>query len=353
MTFAEDNADYESWLATQCDVIRDDLDYKHERMTENAFIFLRATFFRWAKTIEALLPTLKGAPVVLSVGDAHLENFGTWRDSADRLVWGVNDFDDASVIQYPFDLVRLCTSALLVPGTGSTASEAAAAILTGYVRGLAQPRPTLVSDADGWMQSQLAPTDKSERRFWKGIDKEAEAVPPVQVQGNLTAALPPDASVERFASRRKGGGGLGRPRYLVIAVWRGQRIAREAKAAVPSAWDWAHRKPEAPSRFLELARGPYRLPDPVLTSADRFIIRRVAPDSRKIDIVDEPDRPIDARVLDAMGFDVGAIHASDPQSRLAIQADVKMQPKNWLADASELARKAITEDFESWRSAHQ
>ena len=227
-------------------------------MTENAFIFLRATFFRWAKTIEALLPTFKGAPVVLSVGDAHLENFGTWRDSADRLVWGVNDFDDASVIQYPFDLVRLCTSALLVPGTGSTASEAAAAILTGYVRGLAQPRPTLVSDADGWMQSQLAPTDKSERRFWKGIDKEAEAVPPVQVQGNLTAALPPDASVERFASRRKGGGGLGRPRYLVIAVWRGQRIAREAKAAVPSAWDWAHRMPEAPSRFLELARGPYR-----------------------------------------------------------------------------------------------
>ena len=122
---------------------------------------------------------------------------------------------------------------------------------------------------------------------------------------------------------------------------------------MPSAWDWAHRMPEAPSRFLELARGPYRLPDPVLTIADRFIIRRVAPDSRKIDIVDEPDSPIDARVLGAMGFDIGTIHASDPQSRMAIQADVKMQPKNWLADASELARKAITEDFESWRSAHQ
>ena len=91
----------------------------------------------------------------------------------------------------------------------------------------------------------------------------------------------------------------------------------------------------------------------MLTIADRFIIRRVAPDSRKIDIVDEPHSPIDARVLGAKGFDIGTIHASDPQSRMAIQADVKMQPKNWLADASELARKAITEDFESWRSAHQ
>ena len=28
------------------------------------------------------------APQVLSVGDLHLENFGTWRDADGRLVWG-------------------------------------------------------------------------------------------------------------------------------------------------------------------------------------------------------------------------------------------------------------------------
>ena len=31
----------------------------------------------------------------LSVGDLHVENFGTWRDSEGRLIWGINDFDEA------------------------------------------------------------------------------------------------------------------------------------------------------------------------------------------------------------------------------------------------------------------
>jgi len=32
---------------------------------------------------------------VLAVGDLHVENFGTWRDAEGRLIWGVNDFDEA------------------------------------------------------------------------------------------------------------------------------------------------------------------------------------------------------------------------------------------------------------------
>ena len=31
------------------------------------------------------------APEVLAVGDLHLENFGTWRDTDGRLSWGIND----------------------------------------------------------------------------------------------------------------------------------------------------------------------------------------------------------------------------------------------------------------------
>jgi Uncharacterized protein conserved in bacteria (DUF2252) len=29
--------------------------------------------------------------VLLAVGDLHVENFGVWRDSRSKLVWGVND----------------------------------------------------------------------------------------------------------------------------------------------------------------------------------------------------------------------------------------------------------------------
>jgi uncharacterized protein (DUF2252 family) len=117
LTLNDDNDAYEAWLRTQCDVVQADLDCKHERMKTNAFIFLRATFFRWAKTIPALLPELDQAPKVLSVGDAHVENFGTWSDPNGDEVWGVNDFDDRPAA-YPAIIARETSAAVdVVSGT--------------------------------------------------------------------------------------------------------------------------------------------------------------------------------------------------------------------------------------------
>jgi len=53
------------------------------------------------------------------------KNFGTWRDGDGRLVWGVNDFDEAAVMPYPLDLVRLAASIRLAPG-GSISNQATA-----------------------------------------------------------------------------------------------------------------------------------------------------------------------------------------------------------------------------------
>ena len=129
MSFKADNRAYEKWLRTQCDVVDRDLVRKHDRMKEIPFIFLRATFFRWAQRIEKVCPDLAEAPAVLSVGDVHVENFGTWRDAEGRLVWGINDFDEAADIPYPFDLVRLATSAFLVPKSRLPPRDVANAIL--------------------------------------------------------------------------------------------------------------------------------------------------------------------------------------------------------------------------------
>ena len=141
MTIVDDNAAYEKWLGDWCDVVQADLDYKHDRMKLNPFAFLRATFFRWAKVIPIALNELAVAPGVLSVGDAHVENFGTWLDANGNEIWGVNDFDDAASIPYPFDLVRLATSAVLVPQTTSTETQVSAAILEGYKAGTHDASP--------------------------------------------------------------------------------------------------------------------------------------------------------------------------------------------------------------------
>src|SRR5205809_6794101 len=140
MSFRKDNDAYDAWLARHCDVVKKDVRHKHKRMTKTPFIFLRATYFRWAKKIGTWCPEVIDAPKVLAVGDLHLENFGTWRDADGRLVWGVNDFDEAAHMPYTLDLVRLATSALLAHGKqGAPADAIARAILSGYRRGLEDP----------------------------------------------------------------------------------------------------------------------------------------------------------------------------------------------------------------------
>src|SRR6202040_1164104 len=89
------------------------LELKHKRMAEGPFPFLRATFYRWAQLWPELCPRLAATPRGLGVGDLHVENFGTWRDSEGRLIWGVNDFDEACSLPYANDLVRLAVSAQL------------------------------------------------------------------------------------------------------------------------------------------------------------------------------------------------------------------------------------------------
>src|SRR5712691_1636427 len=95
MNIQEATQVYEAWLAKQTPIVGQDLGKKHKEMARKAFPFLRATFYRWAQLWPELCPELARAQTVLAVGDLHVENFGTWRDSEGRLIWGVNDFDEA------------------------------------------------------------------------------------------------------------------------------------------------------------------------------------------------------------------------------------------------------------------
>src|SRR5262245_7406379 len=127
--------DYEDWLSHQVDLIEADLLLKHRQMKSSLFAFLRATFYRWGPLWRETCPDLVETPRVLAVGDLHVENFGTWLDKEGRLVWGVNDFDEAARMPYAVDLVRLVTSAILAQSENKLAIDAtgaATAVLDGY-----------------------------------------------------------------------------------------------------------------------------------------------------------------------------------------------------------------------------
>src|SRR5215468_1179201 len=116
MNFNKATAKYEDWLGQRLRIVVDELAYKHEQMRTAPFPFLRATFYRWSQVFAEVCPVAARAPEVLAIGDLHVENFGTWRDGEGRLIWGINDFDEVTVLPYTNDLVRLCTSALIAIG---------------------------------------------------------------------------------------------------------------------------------------------------------------------------------------------------------------------------------------------
>ena len=352
MSLLEDNAKYEDWLRRNCDVVEADLELKHERMGKTPFLHLRATFFRWAKTIEALCPDLAEAPAVLAVGDVHLGNFGTWRDAEGRFVWGVNDFDDAAVMSYPFDLVRLCTSVRLTDNMMIKAREAAHAIVAGYKRGLAEPRPSFLDGQEAWLRPFLAASDAERRKFWKDIKDLGEAQPSEVVRDGFEQSFPRGVTDLTFHTQTKGGGSLGRPRYVAVAKWRGGPIVREAKAVVPSAWDWAHGRKSTKSRFLELAESEYRAPDPFLISYKHFVFRRLSPDARKLDLDQGVPAALEALFLEAMGFELGSLHAADSKSR-AIASHLDTLSADWLVRASKTAADAVKKDFNEWKGANR
>ena len=292
-----------------------DLDYKHDRMKKNAFVFLRATFFRWARRIETVCPDLAGAPAVLSVGDLHVENFGTWRDAEGRLVWGINDFDEAADIPYPFDLVRLATSAL--PGSRSrglrTREVANGRSSTATARALrTRGRRCSTNRKPGCVQLVACSDKTTAIEFWRE-DREAtdRAVPPDTAADGLRAqpAARRHAAALRDARRRAvaAWGGLA---TFAVAEWRGGRVAARGQGLVPSGWDWAHDRvsrlvafPRSRSRYVPVAGSVSRC---AATSSLSAASPRIP---GKVEFGNDPS--VSRELLTAMGFDLGAIHAAD------------------------------------------
>lgn len=90
---------------------------KYQKMAESAFIFFRGTnHLFWQDTSHDWRISLFGGKPASQVwlqGDAHVYNFGALHDHHNRIYYGMDDFDDALVGDYQYDLWRLAISMVL------------------------------------------------------------------------------------------------------------------------------------------------------------------------------------------------------------------------------------------------
>jgi hypothetical protein len=347
------NNEYEDWLRNELDgdIVKDAIDKKHEKMSAGPFPFLRATYWRWAETILTVCPKLADAPACLAVGDIHLENFGTWRDDDGRLVWGVNDFDEAADMPYALDLVRLAASAILGrPARALAGKDVCASILEGYGDGLDSPRPFVLDDEHGWLRVLVVVPEAERRKFW---DKVGSLKPPKQPATKpyvdaLEAAMP-EGNIEITVCRRSAGiGSLGRPRWVGFGEWRGGRVVREAKAMVTSGWIRATKQGSGKLRCKEIAFGQYRAADPWFDVTGNIAVRRLSPNSRKIEVEDMPGELLQSKMLRAMGHELANVHLGTGNPGAAIARDLKVRDDGWLREAASTAAEFVQGEFEAW-----
>ena len=356
MNIVKATARYEEWLRAHTTVVEPDLRLKHERMAEGVFPFLRASFYRWVQVWPDVCSDLATAPRILAVGDLHVENFGTWRDVEGRLIWGVNDFDEAFPFPYTNDLVRLATSALLAieeSKLAATSKDACLEILDGYTKSLNEAGQAFVlEEGHRWLRAIALNELRDADRFWQKMEQLAKVRNEISPSAReaLEHLLPYPGLRYKLARRVAGLGSLGHQRFVAIADFHGGKIAREAKVLVPSAAFWAEGRSGPSEIYYQAILAPaVRCPDPFVQLRGRWVVRRLSPHCSRIELAMLPRNRDECKLLFSMGWETANIHLGSREAVKAIRKHLAKQKSGWLHSAATNMAKAVRQDWQTWR----
>ena len=312
------------------------LAHKIDRMVASPLAFLRGSAPLFYQLLERH-PALREGPPGDGwlVGDAHLENFGAYRAGAlslgestktgekkERIVFDLNDFDDALVGPWRLDVLRLVVSLVLgsreIGADGPRALALCDALVEAYVgsvfHGKRPPAPApavtaLVARVRSRTRKQLLDARtivvQGNRRFIRGpryqdlsekLRAKAERAFAKYVRRLSDAERPPDDALDVIdaAFRVAGTGSLGCIRIAVLV---------RGKGGVDGAWifDMKEEATPAPARLVRppalqpaervvsafracLVHPPRMMATTTLRGASMFA-RRLAPQEDKISLL--------------------------------------------------------------------
>ena len=251
----------------------------------------------------------------------HLENVGAYRSDADEVVFGLNDFDDATIGPLRYDVLRFSTSVLLAgrefQTTGAQAialvGHAVASYLEARGGGASPPEPAPVAELHARVASRSnkalldarAPADHGKRRLLRG-DRYLDLPPDVQARvpallAAYVAALGDRApgkaatwKIEDAAFRIAGNGSLGVLRVAVLVRDHdGDERLIELKQChdpspsalfQPPPGHWTHPAERSANAARALCATPPRHLAPILVDGLSFVGRRLFPQEDKLDL---------------------------------------------------------------------
>ena len=160
-------------------------------------------------------------------------------------------------------------------------------ILEGYREGLQSGgRPFVLEENHDWLREAAWGELRDPVQFWKKMDglPTVKGDIPKGARKGLDALLPERGLPYRVAHRVAGLGSLGRERFVALADWRGGRVAREAKALLPSACCLGEQGTKALHKIFyeDIITSAARVLDPFV-HLWRWIVRRLAPHCSRID----------------------------------------------------------------------
>jgi hypothetical protein len=325
-------------------------------MKEGPFDFLRGSYYRWAALWSEVCRECARAPKAMSVGDLHVDNFATWRDGEGRLCWGVDDFDEAALLPYTNDLIRLAASVKIAKKLGwmdTKTKIACDAIVTGYEETLKQGGcPIVLAEEQTHLEKLGIAALEPPEGFWeeltaypairRGVPREAKA--------RLEEALPNPKPEYRVVQRTAGVGSLGQQRFVAIAECAGGWIAREAKRMVPAASVWvAGRTGHRQSCYAQTIGGAVRSHDPYQKISGQWLIRRLSPDSNPIKMEELSGKRDEETLLQAMGTETANVHLGSKRQVNRIQKDLRRRKSNWLRSAATKMEKITLREWKEYR----
>lgn len=347
---------YEKWLSGFTPLIEHDLKLKHQAMSRTPFELLRATFYRWVQIWPEICREEAEAPLVLAVGDLHVENFGSWRDSEGRLVWGVNDFDEACYLPFTNDLIRLAASIFLAIEADHlrmNADDACNAILSGYQDSIrAGGEAFVLAEGHILLRTMATGSLRDPALFWKKMMSLPSAIEsmPESAQAAIEHVLPELNLTCDIRHRIAGLGNLGRQRYVALAKWKGGMVAREAKALAPPCRDFISASPQDREIYYQaVIDRAVRCKDPFISLQGHWIVRRLAPDCSRIELASLAEEHDESHLLYSMGWETANIHLGSKAAIKDVIKDLRKRKKNWLRKSANVMAESVRSDWAVWR----